>query len=337
MGMLSFVTTPVPLPLVPDLKRRLWGGDRLPALLGADEPPGREPVAEAWLAHGDSVVASGPDRGATLAALARQRGAALIGHAAARRYGRTMPLLVKFLDAGMDLSVQVHPNDAYAAERHAGSGHLGKTESWLVLAAEEEATVTWGFRRPVRESEVREAIARGSLASMLREIEVGEGDIVHNPAGTVHAVGAGLMIYELQQASDLTYRLWDHGRRGADDQPRELHLDDALAVADLSGRGDPHPPAGAGEAGWTARVACPFYRLEEAAVRGERVGRTDEEAMQILTVLEGEVEILAGPTRTPLGVGGTAVLPAALGEYRLTGRARVVRGRPVPAPDRAGT
>lgn len=170
--MLTHVTETAPLPLVPELKRRLWGGDRLPEWLRVPAPPGQEPVAEAWLAHGGSVVASGPDRGGTLAALAEERGADLLGHAAVRRYGRTMPLLVKFLDAGMELSVQVHPDDAYAAERHAGSGHLGKTESWLVLDAAEDAKVIWGFRRPVREAEVRDAISRGALAGMLREIDV---------------------------------------------------------------------------------------------------------------------------------------------------------------------
>lgn len=317
------------LPLIPDLRRRLWGGDRLPDLLGAPAPPGAEPVAEAWLAHGGSVVAAGPDRGTTLAELASERGAALVGRVAVRRYGRTMPLLVKFLDAGMDLSVQVHPNDAYAAERHAGSGHLGKTESWLVLDANDGAKVTWGFRRPVREVDVRTAIDRGSLGTMLRDIEVGEGDVIHNPAGTVHAVGAGLLIYELQQASDLTYRLWDHGRRGADGRPRELHLDDALSVADLSGGGNPRPPAGEVEDGWTSLVACPFYRLDRAALRGVRDGGTEPDAMQILTVLDGRLDVISDDDRITLPKGSTALLPAALGAYRLEGEADVVRARPV--------
>lgn len=326
----------VPLPLVPDLRRRLWGGDRLPDRLGLTPPPGDEPVAEAWLAYGGSVVASGPDRGATLAALAKDRGADLVGHAAVRRYGRTMPLLVKFLDARMELSVQVHPNDAYAAERHAGSGHQGKTESWLVVEADDGAKVQWGFRRPVREDEVREAIAQGTLGSLLREIEVNEDDLIHNPAGTVHAMGGGLMIYEIQQASDLTYRLWDHGRRGADGRPRELHVDDALAVADLSGRGDPHAARGEARDGWTQRVACPFYRLDETTVRGERGGRTDPEAMEVLTALDGRVDVVAGSARTPLGTGSTVVLPASLGSYRLEGEGRLLRARPAARVEGSG-
>ena len=324
----------VPLPLVPELRRRLWGGDALPDLLDVDAPPGAEPVAEAWLAHGDSRVAAGPHEGETLAALASRWGPDLIGRAAVRTYGRTVPLLVKFLDARLPLSVQVHPNDAYAAERHAGSGHLGKTESWLILDADEGAAVTWGFRRSVTAGEVRDAIARETLPTLLREVPVAEGDVIHNPAGTVHAIGAGLLIYEVQQASDLTYRLYDHGRLGADGRPRDLHLDDALAVADLSGRGEPHPPVAENvRDGWVPRVSCPFYSLDETVVRGAVACATDAAAMQVLTVVSGSVAVVTPRDRVEVARGGTVVLPAALGRYRLEGEARVVRGRPGPGED----
>lgn len=317
-----------PLLLTPDLKRRLWGGGALPALLGEEPPPGEEPVAEAWLAHGGSRVAAGPHAGERLGDLAERFGVELVGRAAVRRYGRTVPLLAKFLDARRPLSVQVHPNDAYAAERHAGSGHLGKTESWLVLRARPDARVTWGFRRAATEDEVRTAIAEGTLPSLLREVPVAEGDVIHNPAGTIHAIGGGLLIYELQQASDLTYRLYDHGRVGADGRPRELHLDDGLAVADLSGRGDPHPERIGEDGAWTHLVSCPFYVLDEAEVAGGLEGRTEEEAMQILTVLDGRVALEAADVATTLRTGATVVLPASLGAYALRGEGRVVRGRP---------
>lgn len=326
--MLPDVHSVGPLPLVPRLDRRLWGGDGLPELVGAPPPPGDEPVAEAWLAHPGSVIAAGPHEGATLAELAARHGADLVGRDAERRYGRTMPLLAKFLDARLPLSVQVHPNDAYAAERHAGSGHLGKTESWLVLRADDGAGITWGFRRPVTPSEVRDAIAREALTPLLREVPVAEGDVIHNPAGTVHAIGGGVLIYELQQASDLTYRLYDHGRLGADGRPRELHLDDALAVADLSGRGDPRPEPGGGGGGFVRRVTCPFYELDEAEIDGSLSGRTAPAAMEILTALDGRLEVATGAGSTPLPAGATVVLPAALGAYELSGTGHVVRGRP---------
>lgn len=318
-----------PLRLVPELRRRLWGGDGLAAWLDVDAPPGDEPVAEAWLAHHGSRVAGGAYDGARLGELIARFGARLIGTAPLRRYGAVMPLLVKFLDAADDLSVQVHPDDAYAAARHSGSGHLGKTESWRILEAAPGASVIWGFARPVSEAEVRAALDGGALGELLRSVPVTPGDVIHNPAGTVHAVGAGLRIYELQQASDLTYRLWDHGRVGADGRPRELHVEDALAIADLSGSGEPRVPARSGADGWTERVRCPFYLLEEQRLDGRREARTGPEALHVLTVLDGRADLVADGDRIDMPAGATVVVPAGAGPYRLDGRGTVLRARPV--------
>lgn len=332
-GIVTAMESLPPLRLHPAFHRRLWGGDTLPAWLREPAPPGDEPVAEAWIAHGDSVIRSGPHDGVRLDELIERYGPAVVGETSLARYGAVMPLLAKFLDAAADLSVQVHPDDAYAARHHAGSGHLGKTESWRVLHARPGARIVWGFDRPVSEAEVRHALQDGTVDSLLRTVPVQAGDVVHNPAGTVHAVGAGVRLYELQQASDLTYRLWDHGRRGADGRPRELHVEHALAVADLSGRGDPLPALRAGPDGWTVRVDCPFYRLEEATTDGTASGRTDPSAMHVVTVLNGAFELEAGVgARIDLTEGATALIPAATGAYRLTGRGTVVRGRPVDGP-----
>jgi mannose-6-phosphate isomerase len=317
-----------PLRLRPTFRRRLWGGDALAVWLGEPAPPGDEPVAEAWLAHGESRVQGGPHDDATLDELIAAFGPDLIGAAPRARYGARMPLLAKFLDAADDLSVQVHPDDDAAARRHPGRGHLGKTESWRVLGADPGARVVWGFARPVTEAEVRAALTDGRLDGLLRHVPVREGDVIHNPAGTVHAVGAGLRLYELQQASDLTYRLWDYGRRGADGRRRELHVDAALEVADLSGAGTPRPAPRPGLDGWTARVACPFYRLEEARLDGEIGAATDGTALHLVTVLEGQAELRAGHEALPLPEGATALVPAATGRYRLRGRATLLRGRP---------
>jgi len=321
-----------PLRLAPELRRRLWGGDALPDRLGVPPPAGDEPVAEAWLAYGGSRIAGGPHDGRTLAEVIAAAPTDVVGRASLTRYGPIMPLLAKYLDAAQDLSVQVHPDDAYALRRHAGSGHLGKTESWRVLAAHPGAAVAWGFVRPVDEDEVRAAIRDGSVDRLLRSVPVAPGDVIHNPAGTVHAIGAGALIYELQQASDLTYRLWDHGRIGADGRPRELHLDDALAVADLSGAGQPRVDAHGGPDGWTTRVACPFYALEEAGgvdapidVEGDTGG-----ALHLLTLASGRawLEPVDGPAHR-IAANETWALPAALGGYRVHGRGLLLRGRAV--------
>jgi mannose-6-phosphate isomerase len=297
-------------------------------------PPGDEPVAEAWLAYGGSRIASGPHAGRSLAEVIEAAPGAVVGASSLARYGPIMPLLVKYLDAARDLSVQVHPGDAYALRRHAGSGHLGKTESWRVLDARPGATVAWGFVRSVDPDEVRGAIEDGSIDDLLRRVPVAAGDVIHNPAGTVHAIGAGTTVYELQQASDLTYRMWDHGRLGADGRPRELHLEDALAVADLSGGGRARVDPREGPDGWTTRVACPFYALEEAGgddAPFELVGDTAG-ALQLLTLTSGRawLEPADGVARR-IGANETWALPAATGRYRLEGRGLLLRGRVVDA------
>lgn len=317
------------------LHPRLWGGDRLRELPGAGgEDAAGEPIGEAWLLGPDARVSEGPHRGARLGDLAHQYGAPLLGRAAMARHGPVVPLLAKLLDARAQLSIQVHPDDARARERHAGSGHLGKTESWLVLEADPGATVQWGFVRPVSREEVRAALDDGTLPDLVRDVPVAAGDVIHNPAGTVHALGGGLLVYELQQASDLTYRLYDFGRVGADGKPRELHVDDALAVADRSGEGEPHPPARPRQDGWTTLVACPAYRLELTEIVGARELPGDPDSLQALTVLSGQVALSGAGQRHLLARGGSAVIPAALPAYRLEGEATVVRGR-VAAPEEA--
>ena len=319
-----------PLRLGPQLRRRLWGGDALTDRLGVPAPAGDEPVAEAWLAHGGSRVVGGPHDGRTLADVIAAAPEEVVGAASLARYGPIMPLLAKYLDAAQDLSVQVHPDDAYALRRHAGSGHLGKTESWRVLAARPGASVAWGFARQVDADEVRGAIRDGSVDRLLRSVPVAPGDVIHNPAGTVHAIGAGALIYELQQASDLTYRMWDHGRVGADGRPRELHLDDALAVADLSGAGEPRPVARDGPDGWTTRVACPFYALEEAGGSAAAFDLAGDTAgtLHLLTLASGRawLEPDDGPARR-IEANETWALPAALGRYRVHGSGLLLRGR----------
>ena len=340
--------SPRVLRLAPELRRRLWGGDRLPAQLGLAPPPGDEPVGEAWLAYGESRVVDGPHAGRTFSQVVAERPEEVVGAASLARYGPIVPLLAKFLDAAKDLSVQVHPDDAHARTRHPGSGHLGKTESWRILRSAPGASVVWGFRRSVTRDELRAALDEGTVDELLRVLPVEAGDVVHNPAGTVHAVGAGIELYELQQASDLTYRLWDHGRVGADGRPRELHVDASLAVADLTSGGEPLAPATRGPDGWTTRVRCPYYRLDEAGAMVDHERRDEARdsgrpedvpaasrfslagdtngALQLLTQVSGYATLQ--PTDGPdvvLEAGTTVALPAALGRYAVEGAGLLLR------------
>src|SRR5690606_6241140 len=326
--------TPVlrrPLPLRPRFVRRVWGGGALPDLLGSGDPadePGADPVGEAWLADGPSVVASGPLAGATVAELAARHGADLLGTVPVARYGRRLSLLVKLLDASAGLSVQVHPDDAYALEHEAASGHLGKTEAWYVLRSAPGAAVLRGFARDVTPDEVRAAAEDGTLTRLLRRVPVRKGDVVVNPAGTVHAVGAGLLLYEVQQSSDLTCRLFDYGRVDASGEPRELHLDHALAVADMAAAPPslPRPPA-ASPGRWRRLVERPEFVLDAVLLRpgADAAGATSPASCQVLTAVSGTATLAAGGEVLRLATGGTALLPAALGSYELSGDGEVLR------------
>lgn len=328
-----------PWALRADLRRRPWGGDRLAARWApgeADVEAGREPVGEAWLAGPWTRVAAGPDAGRDLVALATEHGAALLGAAPWSRYGARFPLLVKLLDAAEPLSLQVHPDDAYALRFESASGHLGKTEAWWVLSADPGAQVTWGFAREVTTDEVERAAESGRWGPLLRQLPVVPGDVVVNPSGTVHALGAGLLVYEVQQASDLTYRLDDHGRLGVDGRPRELHLERALAVARLTPGPAPAPIPIARAAGRVELARTDAFVLESVDPRAEGVGASGVTwevgtgSFELLTDLgdagtTGVGTLLWDGGEASVTAGSSWLLPAGLGSVALHGPSRCAR------------
>lgn len=314
-----------PLLLRPDLRRRPWGGRTLATLWPAGDPvveAGGEPLGEAWLAGPDSLVAEGPLRGARLADLAAEHGRRLLGDRPFAVYGARLPLLLKLLDAAEVLSVQVHPDDAYALSEEAASGHLGKTEAWWVLSAAPGAEVVWGFAAPTDAAAVRRAVEEGRLGELLRRFEVARGDVVVNPAGTVHALGAGLLVFEVQQASDLTYRLYDHGRLGPDGRPRQLHLERALAVADFRPGGRPAAEPLPKAAGHTELARTQAFVLEAVETAGAPSWTVDGGSLELLTHVGGEAVVLRwSGGQVQLSPWSSCLLPAGLGHVELRGGA----------------
>ncbi|ADR37619.1 mannose-6-phosphate isomerase, type 1 [Oceanithermus profundus DSM 14977] len=217
--------------LEPQFKPRVWGGRRLAEWFGLATD---EPIGEAWMVAGENRIASGPYAGRVLAEVLPELGEAFLGRAVVERHGYRLPLMVKFLDTAQWLSVQVHPDDAYARAHEAESGWLGKAEAWVVLEAEPGAQVIYGVKRPVTRAELRAAALDGSILELLNFVPVQKGDVIYVPPGTIHALGPGLLVYEVSQRSDLTYRLYDYGRG------RELHLEKALDVARLEPMEAPH-------------------------------------------------------------------------------------------------
>jgi mannose-6-phosphate isomerase len=311
-----------PIQLRASLHETIWGGENLRALAGKDVPPGKR-IGESWETALDAVAINQPYAGQTLGALTEEHGEALLGARAREVFGARFPLLTKFIDAQAQLSVQVHPNDEYAAA-HEG-GKLGKTEVWYILHAEPGAQVVYGLSHEATEDEVRRAIAANTLEAMLHGVTVQPGDVIFVPAGTVHAIGAGIALYELQEYSDITYRLYDYGRLQADGRPRELHIEQGLAVM----RYQPHAMERVTPLERDGRrilVGCRYFVLEELALSGELAGTIRPTSCQIITVLAGQCAIMSPAGDVTLGHGETAVLPASLGAHTLTGNdARVLR------------
>jgi mannose-6-phosphate isomerase len=305
-----------PLTFQPIFKRYFWGGRRLGTLLGKPiEPEGD--CAESWEIadhpHGQSVVASGPLAGTTLHALVESRATELLGrHAPLPRF----PLIFKFLDCQRDLSVQVHPDDAAAARLDPPD--LGKTEAWVILHADPGSRVWAGLKQGIDRAALAEAVRHGRTVECLHWFEARPGDCVFIPAGTVHALGAGLVVAEIQQASDTTFRLYDWDRVGPDGKPRPLHVAEALAVIDER-RGPVHPvvPQPTDRPGVERLVACEKFVLNRWRPKGKGLAGGDDR-FTLLSVLEGSVHLEG--LNEPLQRGQTVLLPACLGPRELTSR-----------------
>lgn len=222
-----------PLKFIPIFKSKVWGGNAIKEVLGLDF--GKMPnCGEAWMLSGlegeESVVANGFLEGNTLVDLVEVYMGDLVGEEVYRRFGLQFPLLFKWIDATADLSVQVHPDDELAMEREGG---LGKDEMWFIRQAEMGARLVCGFKPGVNQMKYLKALKEGKIEDVLHQEEATRGDVFHIPAGTVHALRAGILLAEIQQSSDTTYRIYDWNRMGTDGKPRQLHVEQALKALDF--------------------------------------------------------------------------------------------------------
>ncbi len=299
-----------PLRFQPVFRRYLWGGRRLESVLGKALPAGDD-YAESWevVDHREtqSVVLAGEFAGWTLSRLVQQQGAELLG----RHHPQPQfPLLFKFLDAHRNLSVQVHPNDEQAARLDPPD--RGKTEAWVVLYAEPGSRIYAGFKAGVDRAQVIAHLQVGTLPEVLHHFEPAVGDALLIPAGTVHALGEGLVVAEIQQASDTTFRLFDWNRVGPDGKPRPLHIEQALEVIDFA-RG-PLMPVHVNDTTEAAApqrlVTCDKFVLERYTVAGP-FSLPDDRRCHLIAVIEGQLGLQRDPVDEPLGRGQTALIPAA--------------------------
>ena len=289
----------------PQYRERVWGGQRL----RASDPP----IGEAWIAHGGSRVLGGKYRGRTLDELAAEFGVQLLGSAVRDTYKNRFPVLIKLLDCADWLSVQVHPNDEQA-RRIKGPGEFGKTEAWYFIEADPGAKILLGVKPGTDASELARAIRGGRALDAASEVAVKGGETVLIPAGTLHALGPGLFLYEVQQASDITYRAYDWGRPQSGD--RRLHIEESAEVALPVGAMERSVPRVIGETGTCRAISCEYFvldllRIESEALTADTEGRT----FHVLTAIDGEVEVTHGHDTTTLERWGTALVAGAAEAY----------------------
>jgi mannose-6-phosphate isomerase len=318
-----------PIRLQASLHETIWGGRRLARDRWKQLPPGDVAIGEAWETEISTIAQNAPYSGKTLGALVEEYGEALLGSQVMAIFGHRFPLLAKLIDANDRLSVQVHPDDRYAAQHE--HGKLGKTEFWYVLDAAPGASIIHGFKSSTSRAEVQRAIESATLENLLAEVPVAPGDVIFVPAGTVHAIGSGVLLYELQEYSDLTYRMYDYGRLTAAGIPRELHVRQSLDVANLerSAHVKVRPVSLPGKPGYSDRclIACPYFVSREITLESNGIsyGYMKEQTGSsciILTSLGAEIRVGFGETfqySEALTRGQTMILPAILGQYYIEG------------------
>jgi mannose-6-phosphate isomerase len=315
---------PYPLHFQPEFKERVWGGRALERF-GFDVPKGV--IGEGWMIadhpNGVSHVTNGVLAGKGLDEIRDLFGETWFGFKGGNSSNGRFPLLIKLLDCNEDLSIQVHPNDDYEG---LPKDELGKTEMWYVLDAKPGAKIIYGLEPGVDRTIMAKAIEEGRIMDCLQEVSVQAGDTFYIPAGTVHALCAGVVVAEIQQNSDTTYRLYDYNRPGLDGKPRDLHIEDSLNVIAYEGSGATRMATNGAKPGeWLRLASSPYFTTDKGVVLGEWSQTTSVDSFVILIVCEG-----AGSISWPSGLvdakaGDCFLLPANLGQYTLDGSMTVLR------------
>ena len=300
----------------PILKTMLWGGEKIVPYkrIVSDQ----KQVGESWELSGvkgnESVVAEGPEAGTTLPGLIARHGAALLGKANFERFGEEFPLLIKFIDARQDLSIQVHPDDELAWKRHRSKG---KTEMWYVVATDEGAHLRSGFAKRVTPAEYAASVEDNTITDLLADYAIRPGDVFFLPAGRVHSIGAGAFIAEIQQTSDITYRIYDFNRRDANGNTRELHTElakDAIDYTVLPDYRTHYTPDSEVEL-----VSCPYFTTSLYDLTHERtldLAGLDSFLVVICIGGSGTLTDDAG-NAVPVHQGETVLVPASVRNLRI--------------------
>ena len=310
-----------PLLLKAPLKDYLWGGNRLKYEYGFESD--KEKIAEAWMLSchkdGQSVVENGELKGKTLAEAIEIFGADCLGENS--KDFPYFPILIKLIDAKDRLSVQVHPDDEYALKNE---GEFGKTEMWYIVDCEPDAKLIYGLNKEVSKEELEERVNSDSITDICNFVPVKRGDVFFIPAGTLHAIGAGILIAEIQQNSNTTYRVSDYGRLGADGKPRQLHKKQAIEVINRKpSKLDKNSTEEKTSYGSIKELGnCKFFKTSLIKLSGS-LKTTNTESFVSLLVLSGECELFYDTDKLKLKKGSTVFIPAGF-EYTVSGNAEII-------------
>lgn len=314
-----------PLRFVPQYQYRLWGGGKLQSHLGRDCQDNG--MGESWEISAvdgfPSTVKDGPWEGKTLPEMIRQFPEALLGKKCIDRYGATFPLLIKFIDARLPLSVQVHPNDDLAKKRHNCNG---KNEMWYILDTDPNAELILGFNQNINAEHYAKLLADNRIEDVLHREKVEAGDVVNVPAGLIHAIGGGVLLAEIQQSSDVTYRVYDFNRTDAKTgQKRTLHTEDAIAALDFSAKTTHKIPYTPKANQPVSLIDSPYFHTRLITIQGEYKAQwTKGECFRLLIGVDGNGQCLWEGKEMSIGRGDCLLLPAVLGEMQIKGDARLL-------------
>ncbi|MGV3460195.1 MAG: type I phosphomannose isomerase catalytic subunit [Flavobacterium sp.] len=312
-----------PLIFEPILQDRIWGGTKLRTDLGKQNLP-TETTGESWELSGVegnvSVVKNGAYAGKSLNDLLEKFPKEVLGGRIHELFGKQFPLLFKFLDAREDLSIQVHPNDELAKERH---NSFGKTEMWYVMQADEGSRIIVGFKHKSSPEEYLEHLKNKNLIEILNEVKAKKGDVFFLETGTVHAIGAGIVIAEIQQTSDITYRIYDWDRTDAEGKSRQLHVEEALDAMNYNTthtQKQYHTDKNKSN----IMVDSPYFTTNFVPLDGMKGVENDRDCFTVYICTDGEFTVKAGGESHSFKKGDTVLIPAALKAYVLEGNATLL-------------
>lgn len=303
-----------PVKLIPACKEYLWAGTRLKKEFGIETE--LEKIAETWefSAHkdGESIIKDGEFKGMSFPEYIEKNGKECIGeNAAAFEF---FPILIKFIDAGDKLSIQVHPSDEYALEHE---GEYGKTEMWYVMDCDEGSYLYYGFNRSISRDEFAKRIEENTLLEVLNKVEIKPGDVFFIDSGTIHAIGKGALICEIQQNSNTTYRVYDYNRRDKNGNLRELHVNKAIDVTDLNPPKEYHING-------SKLAECKYFTVDKFTCDGEIEIPISEKSFKSVIVISGEGNLHINDTDMQVTKGDSIFVPAQNGEITLSGVCEVI-------------